>query len=40
MRNYHFFKVFMVFLFSSSRKTYLMEGEGEKEEEKNTVKRV
>ena len=38
MRNYHFFKVFMVFLFSSSRKTYLMEGEGEKEEEKNTVK--
>ena len=40
MRNYHFFKVFMIFLFSSSRKTHLMEGEGEgeKEEEKNTVK--
>ena len=38
MRNYHFFKVFMIFLFSSSRKTHLMEGEGEKEDEKNTVK--
>lgn len=38
MRNYHFFKVFVIFLFSSSRKTYLMEGEGEKEDEKNTVK--
>ena len=36
MRNYHFFKVFMIFLFSSSRKTHLMEGEGEgeKKEEK------
>ena len=40
MRDYHFFKVFMIFLFSRSRKTNLMEGEGEKEEEKNTVKRV
>ena len=38
MRDYHFFKVFMIFLFSRSRKTNLMEGEGEKKEEKNTVK--